>query len=161
MSILRELARHDDLFAYPKAPRSARTLEDVFAAVDPSVRAMGSRSFDDGVIAQQFQTAAGETFFVQERGKSIWVNFASLDEGSGGSAAYAAIAEYAFSTGKMFIGDPEGNHGQGRAAPHRGDAVVGAQARHHAPPGAASRPAARPASGGNAAAAMERRRRCW
>jgi len=45
---------------------------------------------------------------VLENDSEVWVNFTDVGEGSGGSALYAAVADYAYNTGRLFIGDPEG-----------------------------------------------------
>ncbi len=55
-----------------------------------------------------FKTDKGKPFYVYQRGDELWIDVSRLDTGDRGSAIYAAVGNYAFNTGKVFIGDPEG-----------------------------------------------------
>lgn len=55
-----------------------------------------------------FTTKNGHQFKVYETQDSVWIDVLNLEEGSGGQAIYAAVANYAYNTGKKFIGDPDG-----------------------------------------------------
>ena len=47
-------------------------------------------------------------FGVYEKGGEIWVNVSKLKKGYGGKEIYQAVANYAYNTGKVFVGDPWG-----------------------------------------------------
>jgi hypothetical protein len=47
-------------------------------------------------------------FTVYQNKDEVWIDVSKLKEGGGGNAIYNAIANYAYNTGKVFIGDPQG-----------------------------------------------------
>jgi hypothetical protein len=47
-------------------------------------------------------------FFVYEANGEVWKDVSQLDQGGAGSRVSASVADYAFNTGQVFIGDPEG-----------------------------------------------------
>lgn len=55
-----------------------------------------------------FTTETGHSFQVFETPKEVWIDVSKLEPRSGGQAIYAAVANYAYNTGKKFIGDPNG-----------------------------------------------------
>lgn len=56
-----------------------------------------------------FRSKSGDEFRVSETddGK-VWIDVSQFLKGSGGQDVYSAVADYAFNTGKKFIGDPYG-----------------------------------------------------
>lgn len=108
-----EIAQVDDLFRYQAS--EATTLRGVFADVDPTIQLVGELAEDDPrVVARDVETATmfvtetDKPFYIYETADSVWIDVSDLGKGEGGSAIYAAIADYALNTGKTFIGDPEG-----------------------------------------------------
>lgn len=120
--IIAQLATVDDLFQNPVS--TATTLSGVFADVDPTlqpVHVITSEASEkngpfEGVLKEMrpaervhvFRTARDRLFFVAEEGKDVWLDVSRLREGEAGSRIYAAVADYAFNTGRVFIGDPAG-----------------------------------------------------
>jgi len=118
-TIMRELAQVDDLFQNPTA--TGTTVKTAFAQIDPSVTYVGDvakqgegSAFSDraGELGAEkmhlLRTAKGNIFFIMEAGEKVWLDVSRLNQGEAGSAIYAAVADYAFNTRKVFIGDPEG-----------------------------------------------------
>lgn len=108
-----ELAQVDDLFLNPTS--TATTLEGVFADIDPSVKMEGRLAADDPRVegkdidsATMFVTAKDKAFYIYETAREVWIDVSELGTGDGGNRIYSAIGDYAFNTGKVFIGDPEG-----------------------------------------------------
>lgn len=110
--VMAQLAAVDDLFAYPMA--KAKTLKGVMAEIDPSVKFIGDMQNPDEADASGadrrylLRTGNGKDFFVFETDDEVWLDVSRLDEGGAGSAIYAAVADYAANTGRVFIGDPAG-----------------------------------------------------
>jgi len=75
---------------------------------------------------------------VLENDSEVWVNFTDVGEGSGGSALYAAVADYAYNTGRVFIGDPEGL--SDIALRRRTEAMLSSALKRDAAPGATPTP---------------------
>jgi N12 class adenine-specific DNA methylase len=120
-TIMRELAQVDDLFQNP--PAKGKTLEQVFKELDPTVQYIGDvarqgkgSTFGDrarslGAEKMHLLRTGGEKkadFFVYEANGEVWIDVSQLDQGGAGSRVYASVADYAFNTGQVFIGDPEG-----------------------------------------------------
>lgn len=110
---MREMAAADDIFQYPVSP--SPQLEQVIADIDPTIRPMGNftpsasdRKF--GVVSKRrFRNANGQDFFVlQDRDGQVWLDISNFVSGHRGSDVYAAVANYAHNTGRVFIGDPAG-----------------------------------------------------
>ncbi|MDO5643852.1 MAG: hypothetical protein Q4G26_15880, partial [Paracoccus sp. (in: a-proteobacteria)] len=107
-----ELASNDDMFAYPRA-RSG-SIAGVFAEIDPTIKFVGDTARADeaeetGADRRYLlRTAKGTDFYVFETDDSVWIDVSQLGEGDGGSAIYAAVADYAANAGLKFIGDPAG-----------------------------------------------------
>lgn len=150
--IMAELAQVDELFENPLS--NATTLKGVFADIDPLVKVIGEVGMPEETAemgaSERFllRTPKGADFYVLQTDDEVWLDVSRLAEGEGGSAIYAAVADYAYNTDRVFIGDPAGlsavalrrrtdamlssalKHGTTRhLAPHeyqlRGDAALG------------------------------------
>jgi hypothetical protein len=129
VAILRELAKNDDLFAYPRS--DAKTIEGVMHDIEPSIINGGALTKHDlppGIERGRMFEIDGHPFYVLERGNEVWVNLGALDPGVGGNAVYAAVANYAYNTGRVFVGDPEGV--SDTAVPRRTDAMLSSALKH-------------------------------
>lgn len=106
----------EPIFTYPRSDKT--TLEGV--AEDVSKGQIRSRdvSFynDDGrqmdalsiPVIRDNGTIDHKDAFVTDDGDELWINIAGSEEGAGGSRVYSIVGNYAFNTGKVFIGDPDG-----------------------------------------------------
>ena len=109
---LTELAANDESFLYPISKSS--DLATVMREVDPAVEYVGDETRpdekDESGAEQRlmFKSVTGENFYVHTDPKRVWVDLSRLDEGTGGSAVYAAVANWAYNTKRVFIGDPAG-----------------------------------------------------
>jgi hypothetical protein len=107
-----ELAQYDESFRYPIS--RSQTLEGNIESAMPDAEYVGDATREDergesgAESRKMFRTANDEDFYVYELGKKVWIDVSRLDEGSRGSAIYHAVANYAYNTGKTFIGDPAG-----------------------------------------------------
>ncbi len=107
-----ELSVVDDLFRYPKTRKNRHA--EALAEIDPTVEYVGEAvpaditADEPEVQKHHYRTAKGRDFFLHETEDEVWFDVSRLDEGDGGSGLYAAVADYAANTGKLFIGDPEG-----------------------------------------------------
>lgn len=117
------LAREDDLFKVPRS--SSKELAGIFADIDSKIRVEVSEAeakrarqetgkpVDKAWFVYMPRQVQGRTTFdevaVYQAGREIWINASHLKEGmSGGSRLYAAVGNYAFNNGRVFIGDPMG-----------------------------------------------------
>ncbi|PWB44642.1 MAG: hypothetical protein C3F19_00825 [Rhodocyclales bacterium] len=111
-TVLSELADVDDLYRYPVS--KAGTLEGVMADIDPTITYLrevtrpDEKSETGADKVHMFRIKAGRVFYVFERGNEVWIDVSRLQEGDRGSEIYHAVANYAFNTHKVFIGDPVG-----------------------------------------------------
>jgi hypothetical protein len=110
VAILLELATNEELFFYPKS--RASDLKTVLREIGPMFQYEGeisARDVPDPRAAHGYMVSVnGRDAIVLENESEVWVNFTDVGEGSGGSALYAAVADYAHNSGRVFIGDPEG-----------------------------------------------------
>jgi N12 class adenine-specific DNA methylase len=110
--VMAELAVHDEMFQYPVS--NSTTLEGVMSDVDPALTVKGDvtaadeRAESGADRKMMLRTPTGKTFYVYERGNKIWLDVSQVPEGEGGNRIYAAVANYAYNTGKVFTGDPAG-----------------------------------------------------
>lgn len=110
--VLNELAEVDELFRYAVSDKT--TLAGVMKDTAPAFKFVGDETRADekqesGADSRLlFNTDKGKPFYVYQRGDEVWIDVSRLDTGERGSAIYAAVGNYAFNTGKVFIGDPEG-----------------------------------------------------
>jgi hypothetical protein len=108
----RNLAGSDSAFTYPVS--AAKELAAVAKAVDPDMNVSplldGSPKRRTKATRQYVVTMPkGGTAYVYEFGRDIQIDASGLTPGvSRGSALYAAIANYAHNTGKVFEGDSAG-----------------------------------------------------
>lgn len=132
--IMSELAGVDDLFQNPVS--EATTIKGVFADIDPSVRFVGKmEELDDAGNPAQHEKfllrTGAETprdFFIYQTDSEVWIDVSELKTGEAGSAIYAAVADYAANTGRVFIGDPEGLSAV--ALRRRTDAMLSSALKH-------------------------------
>lgn len=114
VTALRELAKHDEIFAYRKADRNKRALKGIFADVAPemqfvrSEKATGEAAEYGAERIHHFKTEDGRDFRIYDNASEVWIDVSELRKGGAGSAVYAAVGNYAFNTGREFIGDPAG-----------------------------------------------------
>lgn len=121
--VLRLMARHDELFQYQRS--NSQTLDGVFRDLGDGfeVENRGGLdiSFEHGdysgkyaVEAEVFQISqpGGKKarLFVERGGKNrMYLDISEFKSGEGvGAGVYAGLFNYAFNTGKVFIGDPTG-----------------------------------------------------
>ncbi|MEQ1560660.1 MAG: LPD1 domain-containing protein [Methyloglobulus sp.] len=110
--ILNELSEVDELFRYAVSDKT--TLAGVLQDTAPAFKYVGDETRADekqetGADSRLlFKTDKGKPFYIYERDGELWIDVSRLDTGDRGSAIYAAVGNYAFNTGKVFIGDPEG-----------------------------------------------------
>jgi N12 class adenine-specific DNA methylase len=124
-TFLQELAASEpDLFRYPTS--QAKTLQGVFKDVFPGVTYHGEHTLteerrDTGADHRYVFTTPDVpahdgkperkgfqfTVFTTDDGK-LWLDIHRSEPGAGGSNVYAALANYAYNTGKVFGGDPAG-----------------------------------------------------
>ncbi|MDO8983009.1 PLxRFG domain-containing protein [Cypionkella sp.] len=116
--IMAELASVDDLFQNPTA--QGTSIKAVFGEVDPSVTYVGdvatqgeASAFSEraeklGAEKMHLLRTGGQDFFVYEGDGNVWMDVSNMTEGGAGSAVYSAVADYAYNSGQVFIGDPEG-----------------------------------------------------
>lgn len=128
-----ELSAVDDLFANPPAP-GAYSLKNVFQAVDPTVKVLGETGrvdeHEESGADERFllQTGNGKDFYVYQTPDRVWLDVSRLDPGDGGSTIYAAVADYALNTKRLFIGDPAGLSDE--AMRRRTDAMLSSALKH-------------------------------
>ena len=110
VTALQELAKNEEFFSYPKS--NASDLKTVLREIGPMFQYDGEISRldvpDPRATHGYMVSVNGRDAIVLENDREVWVNFTDVGEGSGGSALYAAVADYAYNSGRVFIGDPEG-----------------------------------------------------
>ena len=111
--VLAELAANDEFFRYPES--KGTKIQDVMGDVFPRATYIGDATMEDersesGADRRyQFTTGNWEDFYVLEKDTGeVWVDVSRLEEGSGGSGIYAAVANYVYNVGGTFVGDPMG-----------------------------------------------------
>ena len=104
------LTQDDDVFQLPTS--GANTIEGVFAEVSnlkveeaPELAMQADGEPENG---WRVNTDRGEVAAIYEKGDSVWIDVSDLKQGSDGREVYNAVANYAYNTGKVFIGDPAG-----------------------------------------------------
>ncbi len=58
--------------------------------------------------AWRITTPQGEKAAVYQKGKAIWIDVHDLKQGESGRRIYNAVANYAYNTDRVFVGDPDG-----------------------------------------------------
>lgn len=121
VAAFKALATVDETFRYPVS--QATDIETVFAQVAPrfTIERKGTASVefekDSGVDhdATKYQIQVKDDpdtsayVYVEQGGNRFYLDAAEFKAGeSGGSAMYAALFNYAYNSGKVFIGDPNG-----------------------------------------------------
>lgn len=107
-----ELAIEDDAFRY--AISKSKTLEGNLADALPGVEYLGEDTRPDEREESKadhrfvFAMPNEKIFYVYTKGKEVWIDVSRLLQGDEGSAVYHGVANYAYNTGKTFIGDPQG-----------------------------------------------------
>lgn len=101
------LAQDDLAFQLPVSEK--KTLEGIFNDVAPGVQIKRAPEFDDdGAKVWALNPDKDVLALVYEKGDSVWIDVADYSPGQSGSEVYNAVANYAYNTGKTFIGDPAG-----------------------------------------------------
>lgn len=104
------LAQHDSSFSYDTS--DSKNIEEVFETVGKKFNLTLNRSeYANRLGRKQWSIIRdGEDtgMMVIEKGDNVYVNVALGAPGEGGSAIYSAVGSYAYNTGKVFIGDPNG-----------------------------------------------------
>lgn len=110
---LSELAAEDAAFRYPVS--KSKTIEGNIADAMPGAEYLGEDTRPDEKAESMadrrfaFKTPGDKTFYVFTRGDDeVWIDVSRLEPGDQGSAVYHGVANYAYNTGKVFIGDPNG-----------------------------------------------------
>lgn len=109
------LAMHDSTFQLPIS--NEKTLEGIFEAGGEAYKAL--KVFRADELGAQLKrnrtrhawrivTEEGARAAVYQSGKSVWIDVSDLNSGEDGKRIYNAVANYAFNTGRVFIGDPAG-----------------------------------------------------
>lgn len=109
------LAMHDSSFQLPIS--NEKTLEGIFEAGGEAYSAL--KVFRADELGAQLKrnrtrhawrivTEGGARAAVYQSGKSVWIDVSDLSSGEDGKRIYNAVANYAFNTGRVFIGDPAG-----------------------------------------------------
>lgn len=134
-----ELAKDSDLFQYAWSP--AVDLPGVFAAVDSAIVVSGPHEGSDGVVDWHLERelngepAFGTVHVFPDR--VVEVDLSGWGRGQGGSAVYAALANWTYNTGRVFVGDRAGISGDGmvRRLENMASAALkaGGATRHIAP----------------------------
>ena len=108
-----ELAGTDELFRYPVV--DSASLERILAGIAPEVESLGRFMLSEadrqnGAFKKtRFRDADGYEFFVlEDRDGQVWLDISGYAPGQGGAAIYSALGNYAYNSGKVFIGDPAG-----------------------------------------------------
>lgn len=112
--VLNELSFEDEAFRYRVS--KSKTLEGNMKDTFPGVEYLGEDTRADERTESGadrrfvFAMPKGEQrlFYVYSKGDDVWIDVSRLQAGDQGSAIYHAVANYAFNTGKKFIGDPMG-----------------------------------------------------
>lgn len=131
--IMQELATVDSLFQNPQS--TATKMKDVFRDLAPEISYVGPTTPPDVTAdspeaqAHLFRAGKGQDIYVFESNdKEIWLDVSRLSEGDAGNAVYAAVADYAYNTGQVFIGDPAGL--SDIALRRRSDAMLSSALKH-------------------------------
>jgi len=110
--VLTELAGFEDAFRFRKSESHSllanlkNSMNGVeFLGSDLTEEDQSERNLDKKDL---FKTPDGDVFHVYQRGNDVWIDVHKLHQGKGGSAIYHAVANYAYNTGKTFVGDPAG-----------------------------------------------------
>lgn len=101
------LAKDDFAFQLPVSDK--KTLEGVFDETVPDVKIERTPDFDDnGAEVWKLEPDDSTLALVFLRGDEVWIDVADFKQGQGGRRIYNAASNFAFNTGKTFIGDPAG-----------------------------------------------------
>lgn len=106
-----EMAANDALFQYPTS--KARSVKGAVEDIGRGLRFQGdARSEEErqaGIDRKWLiRNQNGQDAFVFEKGDEVWIDISDFTEGRAGNAVYSAVADYAFNTEKVFVGDPAG-----------------------------------------------------
>lgn len=109
---LSELSFEDDAFRHEIS--QSKTLEGNVLDALPGAEYLGEDTRHDEREESQadhryvFAMPNETIFYVYARGKEVWIDVSRLRTGDRGSAVYHGVANYAYNTGKVFVGDPSG-----------------------------------------------------
>ncbi len=101
------LAQQDTAFQLPIS--NSKSLEQIFADSVPEIKLERAPDFDDdGAQVWKLEPDKSTLALVFVKGDEVWIDVADFKQGQGGRRIYNAVANYAYNTGKTFIGDPAG-----------------------------------------------------
>lgn len=112
---LQELSYEDGLFRY--GITKSKSIEENIQSALPASEYLGEDTRPDERIESkadrrfvfampQSQDGEQRIFYVFTRGDQVWIDVSRLTEGSQGSAVYHAVGNWAYNTGRKFVGDP-------------------------------------------------------
>lgn len=103
------LAQDDAAFQLPTSDKT--DIYQLVAEVEPGASILNaddlinSGSNPDQAWRIKIGESEGEIY---QKGKTVWIDVSKFKEGDGGRRVYNIAANYAYNTGKVFIGDPAG-----------------------------------------------------
>lgn len=109
---LTELSYEDAAFRHPIS--KSLTLEGNIKSAYPEAEYLGEDTRPDEREESQadrrfvFAYPDGRFFYVFERGNEVWIDVSRSMPGYRTSAIYHGVANYAYNTGMVFVGDPNG-----------------------------------------------------
>lgn len=108
--VLQEVKRDDAIFKHPISFK--RDIADVMSEVAPKFKYLPEQNdiYGDGLENQVrvFETSDGAHLLIKESDGRVWIDVSGSTHGEGMGALYAAVGNYAYNTGKVFIDDPAG-----------------------------------------------------
>lgn len=120
---LNEIANHDDLYSVPVSKSSS--LATVMSEVYPEAEYLGDMTREDErteskadhrygfrlstpIDSLDFSNDPRDFYVYTTDDRKVWIDVSRLETGDGGQRIYAAVANWAFNTGRKFVGDPYG-----------------------------------------------------
>lgn len=101
------VAQRDESFQLPVSDK--KSLEAIFADIMPGVQIRRAPEFDtNGAQVWAVNPKRDTLALIFQKNKSVWIDVADYSDGQGGRQIYNAVANYAYNSGKTFIGDPAG-----------------------------------------------------
>jgi hypothetical protein len=110
-SVVGKFVAQDELL-YKHPISEQKTLQAIMAEISPAFiyRPRLNDMYGDSVKmkVRVFESPSGALIQVKESDGKVWIDVSSLQPGDGGGAIYAAVGNYVFNAGKIFVDDPEG-----------------------------------------------------
>ena len=107
------LSMNDEAFSFPtsRATDLKQVFDDLLTDDGKALVAERYEDMDNGdtkVWRIRDQDNPGRYGLVFEQGQSVWIDVLEWGAGAGGSHIYNAVANYAYNTHRVFVGDPDG-----------------------------------------------------